>query len=273
MKALLPPDSTAGTYFMAAFLLRLPADMIDHIIFQDFKDCTKIAEYAEKLYSRRRGNTVAAVNANYEATINTVSGGRRKTSPHDRHREHYLTAGTYFMAAFLLRLPADMIDHIIFQDFKDCTKIAEYADKLYRKRRGNTVAAVNVNYEATINTVSGGCRRETSSHDRHRKHHSPSRPGHSRRKTPGRTKTTVTSATTTLHTATRRGSANPGASGSRETGRPPRTKHSQRRHAASYCTIPKCCRLTLNFPAPTEVPFRAGGVSAAAYRLVYAPFS
>jgi hypothetical protein len=31
MKALLPPDSTAGTYFMAAFLLRLPTDMIDHI--------------------------------------------------------------------------------------------------------------------------------------------------------------------------------------------------------------------------------------------------
>jgi hypothetical protein len=41
MKALLPPDSNAGTYFMAAFLLRLPADMIDHIISQDFKDCNK----------------------------------------------------------------------------------------------------------------------------------------------------------------------------------------------------------------------------------------
>jgi hypothetical protein len=56
MKALLPPDSTAGTYFMSAFLLRLPADMIDHIISQDFKDCTKMAEYANKLYARRRGN-------------------------------------------------------------------------------------------------------------------------------------------------------------------------------------------------------------------------
>jgi hypothetical protein len=32
MKALLPPDSTPGTYFMAAFLLRLPADMIDHLL-------------------------------------------------------------------------------------------------------------------------------------------------------------------------------------------------------------------------------------------------
>jgi hypothetical protein len=61
---------------------------------------------------------------------------------------------------------ADMIDHIISQDFKDCTKMAEYADKLYARRRGNTVAAVNANYEATINTVSGGCRRENSPHDR-----------------------------------------------------------------------------------------------------------
>ncbi len=65
MKALLPMDSTPGTYFMAAFLLRLPADMIDHIISQDFKDCTKMAEYADMLYSRRRGNTIAALNANY----------------------------------------------------------------------------------------------------------------------------------------------------------------------------------------------------------------
>jgi len=93
------------------------------------------------------------------------------------------TACTYFMAAFLLRLPADMIDHIISQDFKDCTKMAEYADKLYARRRGNTVTAVTANYEATINAVSGGPRRENSPHDRRRR--SPSRPGRSRRKTPG----------------------------------------------------------------------------------------
>jgi hypothetical protein len=87
MKALLLPDSTAGTYFMAAFLFRLPAEMIDHIISQDFKDCTKMAEYADKLYAKRRVNTVASVNANYEATINTVSSGRRReNSPHDRRR-------------------------------------------------------------------------------------------------------------------------------------------------------------------------------------------
>jgi hypothetical protein len=87
MKALLPPDSAAGTYFMAAFLLRLPADMIDHIISQDFKDCNKMAEYADKLYARRRGNTVAAVNTNHDTAINVVSGGhRRENSPHYRRR-------------------------------------------------------------------------------------------------------------------------------------------------------------------------------------------
>ncbi len=53
MKALLPPDSNTGTYFMSAFLLRLPADMIDHIISQDFQDCTKMAEYADKLYAKK----------------------------------------------------------------------------------------------------------------------------------------------------------------------------------------------------------------------------
>jgi hypothetical protein len=86
MKALLPPDSTASTYFMAAFLLRLP-DMIDHIISQDFKDCTKMAEYAYKLYAKRRGDTATAVNANYEATVNAVSGSsRRENTPHNRRR-------------------------------------------------------------------------------------------------------------------------------------------------------------------------------------------
>jgi hypothetical protein len=81
MKALLPTDSTPGTYFMAGFLLRLPADMTDHIISKDFKDCTKMAEYADMLYSRRRDNTVAAVNTNYEAAINAVSYSRRRQPP------------------------------------------------------------------------------------------------------------------------------------------------------------------------------------------------
>jgi hypothetical protein len=88
MKALLPTDDRPGTYFMASFILRLPSDMIRHLIAKDFKDCTKMVEYADLLYCRRRTNTIAAVNTNYEAAINTVSsGGRREFSPHDRRWE------------------------------------------------------------------------------------------------------------------------------------------------------------------------------------------
>jgi hypothetical protein len=97
-----------------------------------------------------------------------------------------LTPGMYFMAALLLHLPADMIDHIISKDFKDCTNMAEYADMLYSRRRGNSVSTANTNYEAAINAISGGRRWETSPHDRQRERRSPSRPGHSRQKTPGR---------------------------------------------------------------------------------------
>ncbi len=97
MKALLPPDSPAGTYFMATFLLRLPADMIDHIISQDFKDCNKMVEYEEKLYARRRGNTVAAVNANHDSAINTVPAaatGRARLTTHAAARRPARGAAT-----------------------------------------------------------------------------------------------------------------------------------------------------------------------------------
>jgi hypothetical protein len=88
MKALLPTDSSPGMYFMASFLLRLTSDMIDHIIAKDFKDCTKMVKYAEFLYSRRRGNTVAAVNTNHQPAINIISSSRhREFSPYDRQRE------------------------------------------------------------------------------------------------------------------------------------------------------------------------------------------
>jgi hypothetical protein len=122
-------------------------------------------------------------------------------------------SGTYFMAAFLLCLPADMID-IISQDFKDCNEMAEYADKLYPRRRGNTVAAVT-NHDSPIHAVSGGHHRESSPHDQHRR--SPSRQGRSHRKTPGPYKDDSDICYLV-------------ASGSRETGWPPRTKYSRQRH-------------------------------------------
>ncbi len=88
MKALLPTDDRPGTTVMAMFLLRLPSDMRDHLIAKDFKDCTMSAEYADLLYSSRAGSTIAAVNTEYEAAINAVSGGRcLEFSPHDRRRE------------------------------------------------------------------------------------------------------------------------------------------------------------------------------------------
>jgi hypothetical protein len=88
MKALLPTDDRPGTTFMAMFLLRLPSDMRDHLIAKDFKDCTMMAEYADLLYRSRAGSTVAAVNIEYEAAINAVSGGRQQEfSPHNRRRK------------------------------------------------------------------------------------------------------------------------------------------------------------------------------------------
>jgi hypothetical protein len=64
------------------------------------------------------------------------------------------------MALFLLRLPSHMRDHLIAKDFKDCTKMAEYTDLVYSSRAGNTIAAVNTEYEAAVNAVSGDHRRE-----------------------------------------------------------------------------------------------------------------
>jgi hypothetical protein len=130
------------------------------------------------------------------------------------------TPGTYFMAAFLLRLPTDMIDHIISKDFKDCTKMSAYEDMLYSRRRGNTVATVNTNYEAAINAVSGGRHRDLA----------PCQVEGTPLAVPAGAQPPEDPATITLHTATRRGSASQGASGSRETEQPPRTKHSRWRH-------------------------------------------
>ncbi len=88
MKALLPTDDRPGTYFMALFLLRLPSDMRDLLIAKDFKDCTKMADYADLLYSSRRSNTIAAVNMEYGVAINAVSGSRCwEFSPRDRQEQ------------------------------------------------------------------------------------------------------------------------------------------------------------------------------------------
>ena len=162
--------------------------------------------------------------------------------------------------------------------------MAEYADKLYARRCGNTVTAVNANHDSAINAVSGGRRRESSPHDRRRR--SPSRRparGAAAGRPPGRTKTTATSATTTPPTANRQGSASLAASGSRETDQPLGTERSRRWHDrmttasnSSWWTLAQCA---VSFPivpmrsqpahsslAPTADQSQRGVPSAAAFR-------
>ena len=52
--------------------------------------------------------------------------------------------------------------------------MAEYADKLYARRRGNAVAAVT---DSPVHAVSGSRRRESSLHDRRRRSPSRQTPG------------------------------------------------------------------------------------------------
>jgi len=90
MLNLLPADDRPGTTFMAMFLLRLPSDMRAHLIAQDFKNCTLMAECADRLHSRR-------ANSDYGTAVNTgVKGlrrrdvsprGRRSPSRHRRSRQ------------------------------------------------------------------------------------------------------------------------------------------------------------------------------------------
>jgi hypothetical protein len=136
------------------------------------------------------------------------------------------TAGTYFMVAFLLRLPADMIVHIISQDFKDCNKMAEYADKLYTRRRGSASSMRTTIQPSTPFPAATAGRAHCTTDAAARR---PAR-GAAAGRPPSRTKTTATSATTTPPTANRRGSESLVAIGSWETGRLPRTKYSRRRH-------------------------------------------
>jgi hypothetical protein len=77
MKALLPSNSRPCTTFMAMFLLRLPFEMRDHLVAQDFTDYTLMAECADLLHSTRVACSFAAVNCDYETAIDTVSGSRR----------------------------------------------------------------------------------------------------------------------------------------------------------------------------------------------------
>jgi hypothetical protein len=126
--------------------------------------------------------------------------------------------GSYFMASFLLCLPSDMIDHLIAKDVKDCTKMAEYATLLYSSMAGNTVAAVNTEYKAAVNALSAGAAGSSRPTTGGGSAACRATRGAATERPPAHTRRTATFATSTLHKATRRRSANPGACGPWETG-------------------------------------------------------
>ncbi len=79
LTTLIPEGDTAGTWFMALFLMRLPVDMRDHIVAKDFTDCQEMAEYADKILSGRKSKAVATVADT--PSVNVVDNRRRSLSP------------------------------------------------------------------------------------------------------------------------------------------------------------------------------------------------
>ena len=54
MLALLPEDEVPGSLFLGLFLERLPVEMRDHLVAQDFKNPSELALHADKLWDARR---------------------------------------------------------------------------------------------------------------------------------------------------------------------------------------------------------------------------
>jgi hypothetical protein len=79
LMTLIPDGDTAGTWFMALFLMRLPMDMRDHIVAKDFNDCQEMAEYADKIHSGRKSKAISAV-ADSPAVL-AVDSRHRSVSP------------------------------------------------------------------------------------------------------------------------------------------------------------------------------------------------
>jgi hypothetical protein len=138
-------------------------------------------------------------------------------------------AGIYFMATFLLRLPAYMIDHIV--SLKISKTATRWRNMLINCTRGGGATPSPPSMRTTIQpwppfpvAAALRARRTTGAAARR-----PAR-GAAAGRPPGRTGTTATSVTTTSPTANRRESATLVVHGSRETGRPPTTKYSRWRH-------------------------------------------
>lgn len=83
MLALLPEDEVPGSLFLGLFLERLPVEMRDHLVAQDFKNPSELALHADKLWDARRVQPVDPLLA--AATVPpsspSRSRGRGSSSP------------------------------------------------------------------------------------------------------------------------------------------------------------------------------------------------
>jgi hypothetical protein len=85
MLASLPDDCQPNRLFMALFLCRLPPDIRDQLVAQDFKEPAAMAAVADRIYDARpQGGTVHAVHQVVTADVRTVDG--RSPSPAGRRR-------------------------------------------------------------------------------------------------------------------------------------------------------------------------------------------
>ena len=82
MLALLPEDEVPGSLFLGLFLERLPVEMRDHLVAQDFKNPSELALHADKLWDARRVQPVdSLLAAAFSPTSPSRSRGRGSTSP------------------------------------------------------------------------------------------------------------------------------------------------------------------------------------------------
>ena len=79
MLALLPEDEVPGSLFLVLFLERLPVEMRDHLVAKDFKNPSKMALHADKLWDARRAQAVDPLLA-AASTSPSRARGRERSS-------------------------------------------------------------------------------------------------------------------------------------------------------------------------------------------------
>ena len=104
MLALLPENEVPGSLFLGLFLERLPVEMRDHLVAQDFKNPSDLALHADKLWDTRRVQTVDPLLAAaiFPSNSPSHSRGRGSSSPTRRSQTPgpTSTAECYFHRRF-----------------------------------------------------------------------------------------------------------------------------------------------------------------------------